>query len=204
MKIDSSCFRSNLFASFVLFLVAIPLNLGIALASGVGAAAGLVSGVVGGLLVGLMAGCPLMVTGPATGLIAMVWQISNKHGLESLGVVVLGAGILQIAIGLLRLGPWFRAVSPAVIQGMLGGIGVLIFASQFHVMLASKPSASGWQNIRAIPQVLTRLITEGTRRSRSCSKPTSRLPRSPSHTEKPASAPFWARVSGREESPSVR
>ncbi|MGE0489462.1 MAG: SulP family inorganic anion transporter [Vulcanimicrobiota bacterium] len=145
---------SDLTASFVLFLIAIPLNLGIALASGATAVQGLAAGVIGGLVVGLLAGCPLMVSGPATGLIAIVWQITDEHGMVMLGPVVLAAGLLQILIGLAGLGPWFRAVAPAVIQGMLAGIGILIFASQFHVMLGQRPEKVGLTNLLMIPGAL--------------------------------------------------
>ena len=62
-------------ASLVIFLVALPLNLGIALASGVSPTVGLLSGIVAGLVIGALAGCPLQVSGPAAGLIAVVWQI---------------------------------------------------------------------------------------------------------------------------------
>jgi len=141
-------------ASLLLFLIGIPLNLGIALASGASATAGLASGVVGGLVVGTLTGCPLMVSGPATGLIAMIWQITDKHGFEALGPVCLMAGFFQIMIGILNLGPWFRAVAPAVIQGMLAGIGILIFASQFHVMLEQIPAKIGIINLLTIPKVL--------------------------------------------------
>lgn len=140
----------NLMASAVLFLIAIPLNLGIALASKVGAAAGLLTGLIGALVVAPLAGCPLMITGPATGLIAVVWQIIDAHGIELLPVVVVGAGLLQLGLGFLRLGAWFRAVSPAVIQGMLAGIGVLIFASQLQVMFGSRPTGAGWSDLLAL------------------------------------------------------
>ena len=151
--------------SFLLLLIGIPLNLGIALASGMSATAGLVSGVIGGIVVGLLAGCPLMVTGPATGLIAVVWQITDKHGYAGLGPVLMMSGLLQIVIGRMNLGPWFRAVAPAVIQGMLAGIGVLIFASQFHVMLELKPYKVGIMNILTMPKVVLEALTTGSQSS---------------------------------------
>ena len=73
-----------------------------------------------------------------------------------LGVIVLVAGVLQIAAGMFKLGQWFRAVSPAVIHGMLAGIGVLIFASQFHVMVDDKPKENGIQNLITIPQAIAK------------------------------------------------
>lgn len=151
----------NFLASIVIFLVALPLNLGIALASGVSPTVGLLSGIIAGLVVGALAGCPLQVSGPAAGLIAVVWQIVDAHGLAMLGPVVLVAGLFQIALGASRLAPWFRAVAPSVIQGMLAGIGVLIFASQFQVMLDQKPKVSGLANLAAVPGAIWEVVVHG-------------------------------------------
>ena len=146
--------KNDLLASVVVFLVALPLCMGIAIASGAPVAAGLISGILGGIVVGSLAGCPLQVSGPAAGLTVIVYQIVNELGLETLGLAVLLAGMMQMAAGLLKLGQWFRAVSPAVIQGMLAGIGFLILASQFHVMIDDKPSGSGAHNLASIPQAI--------------------------------------------------
>ena len=78
-----------------------------------------------------------------------------------IGVLVLFAGLIQLAAGLLKLGQWFRAVSPAVIHGMLAGIGVLILARQFHVMLDDKPIGTGIQNLIGIPGALMAAIAAG-------------------------------------------
>jgi MFS superfamily sulfate permease-like transporter len=145
-------------ASIVVFLVALPLCMGIAIASGVPPTLGLISGIVGGLVVGTLGGAPLQVSGPAAGLAVLVWQFVEKYGLPALGWVVLGAGLIQIASGALKLGRWFRAVSPAVIQGMLAGIGVLIFASQFHVMVDDTPQSSGVLNLITIPESILKGI----------------------------------------------
>ncbi|MCM2369503.1 SulP family inorganic anion transporter [Aporhodopirellula aestuarii] len=146
--------KHDFLASIVVFLVALPLCMGIAIASGVPVAAGLISGIVGGLVVGTLAGCPLQVSGPAAGLTVIVYEVVQRFGLEMLGTIVLIAGLLQAVAGILKLGQWFRAVSPAVIKGMLAGIGVLIFASQFHVMVDDKPKGSGLQNLITIPQAI--------------------------------------------------
>ncbi len=148
-------------ASVVVFLVALPLCMGVAVASGVSPMAGLVTGIIGGLVVGLIAGSPLQVSGPAAGLTVLVWQLVQHHGIAMLGVIVLLAGLLQLAAGLLKLGQWFRAVSPAVIHGMLAGIGVLILASQFHVMLDNKPIGSGMDNFAGIVPALMDTFTAG-------------------------------------------
>jgi MFS superfamily sulfate permease-like transporter len=144
----------DLLASVVVFLVALPLCMGVAIASGVPPALGLISGIVGGLVVGAIAGCPLQVSGPAAGLAVIVWEIVHTHGLVALGVIVLAAGAIQLLAGLLKMGQWFRAVSPAVIQGMLAGIGVLIFASQFHVMLDATPKSGGLASLLTIPSAI--------------------------------------------------
>lgn len=143
--------QHDVLSSIVVFLVALPLCMGIAIASGAPVSAGLITGIVAGLVVGTLAGCPLQVSGPAAGLTVLVYDIIQRHGLEMLGLIVLMAGAMQIAAGAFRLGQWFRAVSPAVIQGMLAGIGVLIFASQFHVMLDDRPQGSGLTNLATIP-----------------------------------------------------
>lgn len=150
----NKAFAQDLLASVVVFLVALPLCMGIALASGVPPSAGLLTGIVGGLIVGALAGCQLQVSGPAAGLAVIVYDLVQTHGIEMLGPIVVLAGILQLAAGLLRVGQLFRAIAPAVIYGMLAGIGILIFAAQFHVMLDDAPRGSGIANILAIPQAI--------------------------------------------------
>lgn len=146
--------KRDLFASVVVFLVALPLCMGIAVASGAPPATGIITGIVGGLVVGWLSGCPLQVSGPAAGLSVIVYELIQTHGLEKLAVIVLMAGVIQIVSAWLQLGQWFRAVSPTVIHGMLAGIGVLIFASQFHVMIDDAPKGRGLENILTIPSAI--------------------------------------------------
>jgi MFS superfamily sulfate permease-like transporter len=155
-------FAADLLSSVVVFLVALPLCLGIAIASGVPPALGLISGIIGGLVIGSLAGSPLQVSGPAAGLVVLVFEIVQTHGLAGLGLAVTIGGLLQLAAGFARLGQWFRAMSPAVIYGMLGGIGVLIFGSQFHVMVDDSPRGSGLWNLLAIPEALVKSMAPGT------------------------------------------
>ncbi|MDH5490561.1 MAG: SulP family inorganic anion transporter [Myxococcales bacterium] len=145
---------ADFLASLVVFLVALPLCMGIAIASGVPPALGLITGIVGGLVVGFVAGSPLQVSGPAAGLAVVVWEIVQSQGLAALGVIVLMAGAIQVLAGALQIGRWFRAVSPAVVLGMLAAIGILIFSSQFHVMLDDRPKSSGLENLTTIPSAL--------------------------------------------------
>ena len=143
--------KHDLPASLVVFLIALPLCLAIARATGMPPEAGIVTGIVGGVLVGLIGGSPLQVSGPAAGLVVILLDVVERHGPERLGVVVLLAGLLQTAAGVLRLGQWFRAVSPAVVLGMLAGIGVVIFAQQFHVLVDDTPAKSPLRNLVTIP-----------------------------------------------------
>jgi len=144
--------KQDLLASVVVFLVALPLCLGIAIASGMPPAAGLITGIIGGIVAGSLSGCPLQVSGPAAGLAVLVYEIVQTQGVEKLGVVVLLAGVIQIVAGFLRAGQVFRAISPSVVYGMLAGIGVLIFGAQFHVMVDDKPRENGLMNLLAIPE----------------------------------------------------
>ncbi|MBA4062548.1 MAG: hypothetical protein C0501_02355 [Isosphaera sp.] len=143
--------RHDLPASLVVFLIALPLCLAIAKAVGVPPEVGLITGIVGGILVGLLSGSPLQVSGPAAGLVVILIEVGQKHGFERLGVVVALAGLIQLAAGWLRLGQWFRAASPAVVLGMLAGIGVVLFAQQFHVMVDDQPGREPWRNLVTIP-----------------------------------------------------
>lgn len=97
-------------ASVVVFLVALPLCMGIAIASGLPPTAGLITGIIGGVVVGALAGAPLQVSGPAAGLTVLVWQLVQQFGVEMLGIIVLIAGLMQVLAGTLKLGQWFRAV----------------------------------------------------------------------------------------------
>ena len=148
---DKATFGRDVAASFVVFLVALPLCLGIAIASGVPAELGLITGIVGGIVVGTLAGSPLQVSGPAAGLAVLVFDLVQRHGLAALGPVLLLAGAVQLVAGVAKLGQWFRAVSPAVVHGMLAGIGALIVVQQAHVLIDGKPLNGGLANMAAIP-----------------------------------------------------
>jgi len=144
-------FSRDLTASLVVFLVALPLCMGIAIASGVPAEKGLITGIIGGIVVGALAGSPLQVSGPAAGLAVIVFEIVQKHGIGMLGPLLVLAGLIQLAAGAAKLGQWFRAISPAVVHGMLAGIGLLIVVGQIHVLFGDTPGPHGLENMLAIP-----------------------------------------------------
>ena len=152
--------KTNMLASFVVFLVALPLCLGIAMASGVPVELGLISGAIGGIVVGILGGSPLQVSGPANGLIVVIGDLIHDHGIEALGISVFLAGLLQFAAGSFRLGQFFRAISPSVVHGLMAGFAVVIFSGQIHIMLASQTKGSALANLAALPELLSNEVSQ--------------------------------------------
>ncbi|MFC9229597.1 SulP family inorganic anion transporter [Streptomyces decoyicus] len=143
--------RRDALASLVVFLVAVPLCVGVAVASGVPAELGLITGIVGGLVVGCLPGSSFQVSGPAAGLTVLVHEAVQKFGMASLGAIVLAAGVLQLVLGALRCGRWFRAISVAVVQGMLAGIGLILILGQVYAMADTDQPGSGLGKIAGLP-----------------------------------------------------
>jgi MFS superfamily sulfate permease-like transporter len=153
--------KQDFTASLVVFLVALPLCVGVAVASGVPAELGLVTGIVGGLVTGALRGSSLQVSGPAAGLTVLVFEAVKEFGLPVLGVIVLITGVLQIAMGVLRLGRWFRAISVSVVEGMLAGIGLVLIAGQLYPALAAKAPDSGPGKIAGLPRAFADALGDG-------------------------------------------
>ncbi|MGZ3143226.1 SulP family inorganic anion transporter [Lentzea chajnantorensis] len=141
---------ADLGASVVVFLVALPLCVGVAVASGVPAELGIVTGVVGGIVVGLLPGSTMQVSGPAAGLTVLVADAVGTHGIAALGVIVLGAGLLQVVLGLARCGRWFRAISPSVVQGMLAGIGLVLVLGQLYPLVGAQAPATTGEKVAGL------------------------------------------------------
>jgi MFS superfamily sulfate permease-like transporter len=127
----ATAWRADVPASIVVFLVAVPLCLGIALASGAPLFSGVISGIVGGLVVGVLSGSQLMVTGPAAGLTAIVVSaIATLGSYEAfLAAVVLG-GVVQLSLAVLRAGVIGYYFPSCVIRGMLAAIGLILILKQ--------------------------------------------------------------------------
>ena len=123
--------KSDLPASVVVFFVALPLCLGIALASGAPLFSGLIAGIIGGIVVGALSGSKIGVSGPAAGLAAIVLTaIGTLGGFENFLVAVVLGGIIQIVFGILRAGVIAYYFPASVIKGMLTGIGIIIILKQ--------------------------------------------------------------------------
>lgn len=124
-------FRSDFSAGLVVFLVALPLCLGIAMASGAPLFSGIIAGVIGGIVVGFMSNSHVSVSGPAAGLTAIVLTaITTLGSFELFLTAVLLAGVIQLLLGFLKAGSISNYFPNNVIEGMLAGIGVIIFLKQ--------------------------------------------------------------------------
>ncbi len=138
-----STLPKNIFAGFVVSLIALPLGLGLALASEAPPISGIIAAIVGGTIVALIGGSKVTITGPGNGLVVVllgaITTLANgdlQQGFLLTLAAIICAGILMILIGLLRFGHLSDFFPSSAIQGMLAAIGIGIFAKQFHVMLA--------------------------------------------------------------------
>lgn len=144
-------------ASIAVFLIALPLSLGIALATGAPLQAGLVAAAVGGLVAGRLGGAPLQVSGPAAGLTVVTAELIHQYGWRTTCAITVLAGLAQLGLGLLRVARTALAVSPAIVHGMLAGIGVTIAVAQLHIVLGGIPHSSVLDNLRELPAQLARV-----------------------------------------------
>ncbi|WP_297775329.1 SulP family inorganic anion transporter [Mycobacterium sp.] len=143
--------RHDLPSSLVVFLVALPLSLGIAIASGAPVLAGLIAAVVGGIVVGALGGSPLQVSGPAAGLTVVVADLISEFGWGVTCLITVAAGVVQVLLGLSRVARAALAISPVVVHAMLAGIGITIALQQAHVLLGGKSKSTAWHNLIGLP-----------------------------------------------------
>ncbi|MDX3642988.1 SulP family inorganic anion transporter [Streptomyces sp. MB09-02B] len=145
---------ADLSASIAVFLIALPLSLGIALATGAPLQAGLVAAAVGGLVAGRLGGSPLQVSGPAAGLTVVTADLIHQYGWRTTCAITIFAGLSQLGLAHLRVARSALAVSPAIVHGMLAGIGVTIAVAQLHIVLGGTPQSSVSANLGALPAQL--------------------------------------------------
>ncbi len=135
---------ADLQAGVVVFFVALPLCLGIALASGAPLVSGLVGGIVGGIVVGALSGSKTSVSGPAAGLVAIVLaQIASLGSFEAFLLAVVLAGLLQVGFGLLRAGVVATLVPTSVIKGLTAAIGVILMLKQIPHLVGHDADPEG-------------------------------------------------------------
>lgn len=154
--------RSDLVSGFLVFLIALPLCLGIAMASGFPPQAGIITAIVGGLLVSRINGSFVTIMGPAAGLIVVILDSVQELGegnamagyRYTLAAIVV-AGVIQVLMGVAKAGKMSAFFPSSAVHGMLAAIGIIIMAKQIHVMLGVKPDAPTlFQTIGAIPASL--------------------------------------------------
>jgi carbonic anhydrase len=131
--------RDDLIAAVSVALLAIPLALAIALASGVTPAAGLASAIVAGVVAALFGGAPLAVTGPAAAMAVLIMSVVEHHGMGGLLIITMAVGALQLLTGIFGFGRFARLVPLPVIEGFTAGIGVIILVAQLPRALGLEP-----------------------------------------------------------------
>lgn len=140
--------KSNLISGFTVFLIALPLSIGISVASGAPPTAGLLSAIIGGIVASVISGSYVTISGPAAGLIVVVLECINSlgqgdamRGFQLTLAATIIAGGLQIVMGLLRLGTIGLAVPINALHGMMASIGVTIITKQLYVLGGIKPTS---------------------------------------------------------------
>ncbi|MEU1468652.1 SulP family inorganic anion transporter [Streptomyces sp. NPDC005761] len=148
---------ADLSASITVFLLAVPMSLGLAVAMDAPLEAGLISAAVGGIVAGLLGGTPLQVSGPSAGLTVVTAELIQIYGWRTTCAITIGAGLLQVVLGSLRAARSALAVSPAIVHGTLAGIGVAIALAQLHIVLGGSPQSSAVSNALHLPAQLERV-----------------------------------------------
>ncbi len=133
----------NIFSGFVVSLIALPLGLGLAMASEAPPIAGIIAAVVGGLLVSILGGSHVTITGPGNGLVGVLLVAITTLGLEGAYAAIICSGALLIILGFLRMGKLANFFPSSAIQGMLAAIGLIILGKQFHIMMGNKLVMNG-------------------------------------------------------------
>lgn len=151
-------FRQDLLASLVVFLIALPLSLGIALASGAPPVTALVTAIVGGVVAGLLSGAPLVVSGPAAGLSAMVLQYIQTYGLSTFFQITVFAGLIQTLLAALRCARVIQRLPKAVVEGVLSAIGAVIVIGQLYIIMGQSIPGNPIKNLVGLPQATSKIF----------------------------------------------
>ena len=145
----------NMFSGLVVSLIALPLGLGLAMASEAPPIAGVITAIVGGIIVSILGGSFVTVSGPGNGLVGVVLVAITTLGLTATYAAIICSGIILIILGFLRLGKLADYFPSSAIQGMLAAIGLIILGKQFHIMLGNKiVQDSGIDYLLEIPNTL--------------------------------------------------
>lgn len=134
-------FRADAVAGLTVAIVALPLAMAIAIASGVTPAAGLITAVVAGFLISALGGSRFQIGGPTGAFIVVVYGVVTTHGFEGLLLATLMAGVILVIAGLLRVGAWVKYIPEPVITGFTAGIAIIIFTSQIRDLFGLQMAA---------------------------------------------------------------
>ena len=138
IKLFVKALPKNIFSGFVVSLIALPLGLGLAMASEAPPISGIIAAVVGGIVVSIFGGSHVTITGPGNGLVGVLLVAITTLGLENAYAAIICSGVLLAILGFLRMGKLADFFPSSAIQGMLAAIGLIILGKQFHIMLAHK------------------------------------------------------------------
>ncbi|MGK5628014.1 bifunctional SulP family inorganic anion transporter/carbonic anhydrase, partial [Streptomyces sp. URMC 123] len=148
---------ADLSASVTVFLIAVPMSLGLAVAIEAPLQAGLIGAAVGGIVAGLFGGTPLQVSGPSAGLTVVTAELIQVYGWRATCAITICAGVVQVVLGSMKVARSALAVSPAIVHGTLAGIGVAIALAQLHIVLGGDPQSAALANAAALPEQLAEL-----------------------------------------------
>jgi carbonic anhydrase len=138
IKIFFKTIPQNIFSGFVVSLIALPLGLGLAMASDAPPISGIIAAVVGGIMVAILGGSNVTITGPGNGMVGVLLVAITALGIESAYAAIICSGFLILLLGFFRMGKLADFFPSSAIQGMLAAIGLIILGKQFHIMLAHK------------------------------------------------------------------
>ncbi|MDG1793744.1 MAG: SulP family inorganic anion transporter [Flavobacteriaceae bacterium] len=145
----------NMFSGLVVSLIALPLGLGLAMASEAPPIAGVITAIIGGIVVSILGGSYVTISGPGNGLVGVVLVAITTLGLSATYAAIICSGIILIILGFLRLGKLADYFPSSAIQGMLAAIGLIILGKQFHIMMGNKiVRANGIEYLIEIPNTI--------------------------------------------------
>lgn len=159
---------NNLFAGFIVSLIALPLGLGLAMASGAPPIAGVIAAMVGGLIVSVIGGANITITGPGNGLVVAVLAAITSLGqgdmyqgyLYTLAAIIISGALIAL-LAFVNLGKLSNFFPSSAIQGMLAAIGIIILSKQFHIMIGNlEASGSPLRLLLAIPGSIAECISD--------------------------------------------
>lgn len=160
IQVFFSALPKNIFSGFVVSLIALPLGLGLAMASEAPPISGIIAAVVGGLMVSILGGSHVTISGPGNGLVGVLLVAISTLGIQGAYAAIICSGALLILLGFLRMGKLADFFPSSAIQGMLAAIGLIILGKQFHIMLGNKLSLDGSvAYLLAIPETIQGAFT---------------------------------------------